>query len=162
MPSLILAQGIGRWGNFVNQEAYGNLITDPGLQYFPYAVNIESAHFTELARQQCIDAFGSVPASAWFNATFFYESMVNLLICLILFLILRKVDISGIAMCGYFVLYGIARLIIEGFRTDSLMWGSVRVSQLLSALLIAFGLGFATYLVIKHIKGKRVNKLLEE
>lgn len=162
VPSLILAQGIGRWGNFVNQEAYGNLITDPGLQYFPYAVNIESAHFTELARQQCIDAFGSVPASAWFNATFFYESMANLLICLILFLILRKVDINGIAMCGYFVLYGIARLIIEGFRTDSLMWGSVRVSQLLSALLIAFGLGFATYLVIKHIKGKRVNKLLEE
>lgn len=162
VPSLILAQGIGRWGNFVNQEAYGNLITDPGLQYFPYAVNIESAHFTELARQQCIDAFGSVPASAWFNATFFYESMANLLICLILFLILRKVDINGIVMCGYFVLYGIARLIIEGFRTDSLMWGSVRVSQLLSALLIAFGLGFATYLVIKHIKGKRVNKLLEE
>lgn len=41
VPSLILGQAIGRWGNFVNQEALGNLITNPNLQFFPYAVFIE-------------------------------------------------------------------------------------------------------------------------
>lgn len=160
VPSLILAQGIGRWGNFVNQEAYGNLITDPSLQYFPFAVNIESSHFTPLAREQCIEAFGSVPSDAWFNATFFYESMANLLICVILVIILRKVNIHGLAMCGYFVLYGTARLIIEGFRTDSLMWGSIRVSQLLSIILIVLGAALATYLIVKQYKDNRVNKML--
>ncbi len=161
VPSLILAQGIGRWGNFVNQEAYGNLITDPSLQYFPFGVEIESARFTELARQQCIDAFGSLPSTAWFNATFFYESMANLLIALILVLILRKVNIHGLAMCGYFVLYGMARVIIEGFRTDSLMWGSIRVSQLLSIILIVGGACLAGYLIYKHIKDNRNKELLK-
>lgn len=160
VPSLILGQGIGRWGNFVNQEAYGRLVTDPGLQHFPFAVNIDSSHFTAVARQQCIDAFGSVPSEAWFNATFFYESMADLFICVVLVILLHKVNIKGVTMCAYFVLYGIARVIIEGFRSDSLMWGSVRVSQLLSAILIAFGLGFAIYLVVKYIKDNRANKLL--
>jgi len=41
VPSLILGQAIGRWGNFVNQEAFGNLVTNPNLQFFPYAVFIE-------------------------------------------------------------------------------------------------------------------------
>jgi len=163
VPSLILAQGIGRWGNFVNQEAYGNLIANASQQFFPYAVQIESSHFTDLARQQCIDAYGSVPSSAWFNATFFYESIPDILICLVLVLILHKVRIKGVTMCCYFVLYGIVRIIVEGFRTDSLMWGSVRVSQMLSGILIACGIIFAIYLILKYVKGeKRVEKLLRE
>ena len=125
-----------------------------------FAVQIDSSHFTELAKQQCIDAFGSVPSSAWFNATFFYESMACFLIFIILMVILRKVNIVGLAMCGYFVLYGIERCIVEGFRTDSLMWGSLRVSQVLSIILIIFGVAFATYLIVKYIKGNRANKLL--
>ena len=161
VPSLILGQCIGRWGNFVNQEAYGSLITDSSKQWFPYAVNIESSHFTESARQQCIDAYGSVPADAWFNATFFYESMCSLVICIILITLLHKVNINGLVMCAYFVLYGIARFIIEGFRTDSLMWGSVRVSQILSLILIVFGVGFATYLIIKNYKQNKVTKATE-
>lgn len=58
IPSLVLGQSIGRWGNFVNQEAYGNLVTDPKLQFFPYGVFIESA-------------------GQWHQATFFYESFCN-------------------------------------------------------------------------------------
>ena len=59
MPSLVLGQAIGRWGNFVNQEAYGNQITNPSLCFFPYGVYIEE-----------IDQ--------WRQATFFYESALNL------------------------------------------------------------------------------------
>ena len=53
IPSLVLGQAIGRWGNFVNQEAYGNLITNPDLQFFPYGVYIEKL-------------------GQWHQATFFY------------------------------------------------------------------------------------------
>lgn len=154
-PSLILGQCIGRWGNFVNQEAYGNLITNPSQQWFPFAVEIDSTHFTELARQQCIDFYGSIPSSAWFNATFFYESMTSLFTCIILILLVKKVNIVGIPTCAYLILYGIARLIIEGFRTDSLMWGSIRVSQLVSIILIVAGISYATYLIINHIKTQK-------
>ena len=154
MPSLILGQCIGRWGNFVNQEAFGSLITDSSKQWFPFAVNIDKTHIlrSDAATQQCIDAFGSVPDSAWFNATFFYESVTSLITCIILIILLHKVKLNGIVMCAYFVLYGIARFIIEGFRTDSLMWGSMRVSQVLSIVLIVFGVAFATYLIIKNYK----------
>ncbi len=155
VPCLILAQGIGRWGNFVNQEAYGNLITNASQQWFPFAVQIDSSHFTELARQQCLDAFGTIPSSAWFNATFFYESFADILIAIILVILISKVDINGLIMCGYFVLYGIARCIVEGFRTDSLMWGSMRVSQVLSLILIVVGVILATYFIIHHFKNKQ-------
>lgn len=155
VPCLILAQGIGRWGNFVNQEAYGSLLTDASQHWFPFAVEIDSAHFTEAARQQCIDAFGTVPSSAWFNATFFYESFADILIAVLLVVLITKVDIKGIVMCGYFVLYGIARFIIEGFRTDSLMWGSMRASQVLSLILVIGGAIFATCLIVNEVKKKR-------
>lgn len=59
MPSLVLGQAIGRWGNFVNQEAYGNQITNPSLCFFPYGVYIEEI-------------------GQWRQATFFYESALNL------------------------------------------------------------------------------------
>lgn len=156
VPCLILGQSIGRWGNFVNQEAYGNLITNTSQQWFPFAVQIDSSNFTELARQQCQDFYGYIPNSAWFNATFFYESMASFITCIILIILVKKVKINGIPMCGYFILYGISRFIIEGFRTDSLMWGSMRVSQVLSLILIIAGIGIATYLIIKHIKSNKV------
>ena len=57
-PCLILGQALGRWGNFFNQEAYGNLVTNQNLQWFPYAVFIEDEN-------------------AWFQATFFYESILK-------------------------------------------------------------------------------------
>ncbi len=136
MPSLILGQAIGRWGNFANQEAYGNLVTDPGLQFFPYAVYIENL-------------------GEWHQATFFYESICDLIICVILVILLRRVNWNGIVLAGYLILYGIVRFFIEGLRMDSLMWGSIRVSQLLSLLLVLAGIAFAIYTVVKNTKKPR-------
>ena len=65
IPSLVLGQAIGRWGNFVNQETYGNLITNLDLQFFPYDVYIEE--------------FGQ-----WHQATFFYESALNTLLLIVM------------------------------------------------------------------------------
>ncbi len=125
VPSLILGQAIGRWGNFFNQEAYGYEITNPSFQWFPVAVYIEST-------------------GTWHMATFFYESLWNLIVFGVLMLMLYKSKIKedGVLMSTYLILYGIGRVVIEGFRTDSLYLGSVRISQLLSGLLVVFGVAY--------------------
>lgn len=126
-PSLIIAQAIGRWGNFVNQEAYGNLITNPKWQWFPAAVQIEAQ------------------GNQWFQATFFYESAWNVIVFIVLMLTRKKVKVRGGVFALYLAGYGIGRFFIEGLRSDSLYWGPFRVSQVLSALLV---IGAILYLVI--------------
>ena len=118
-PSLILGQAIGRWGNFFNGEAFGYEITDPALQFFPVAVRV---------------------AGAWHMATFFYESLWDFLGFLLLWRFREKVSARGNLMLLYLCWYGLGRAAIEGLRTDSLMWGPLRVSQALSALLCAAAL----------------------
>ena len=125
IPYVLLAQAIGRWGNFFNGEAYGQAVTDAALQFFPYAVNI---------------------GGSWYQATFFYESMADLVGFLILFLT-RKRWQSGDGLPLYAIVYGIPRFIIEGLRSDSLYVGNtgIRVSQALSALLVLLGCGHFLY-----------------
>ncbi|MDD4210767.1 MAG: prolipoprotein diacylglyceryl transferase [Clostridia bacterium] len=128
VPALILGQVLGRWGNFFNQEAFGPLVTDINLQWFPYAV--------------FIDAEG-----AWHMATFFYESMWNLIGFVMIILIFLKTDKKGFITSFYLVYYGIGRFLIEGLRTDSLYIGdtSLRVSQVLSIVLVLFGVALFVY-----------------
>lgn len=118
-PSLLLGQAIGRWGNYFNGEAFGYAVTDVAWQFFPFAVQV---------------------AGGWHLATFFYESMWNLLG--FVFLYTNRVRFQedrryGRVFLWYLLWYGIGRLCIEGLRKDSLMWGPIRVSQLLSLLLAA-------------------------
>ena len=118
VPSLVLGQAIGRGGNFVNQEAFGNIVTAPEQQFFPYAVFIE-----ELGE--------------WHQATFFYESVWNLCLLALMLFVSRKAYRTGSLLCLYFVGYGLGRFWIEGLRTDSLfVLPGLKVSQLLSLLLI--------------------------
>ena len=113
-PALIPSQAIGRWGNYFNGEAYGRLIENPALQVFPLAVNVDGA---------------------WHMATFFYESAWDFLGFLVLWLNRKKTTASGNLFLLYLVWYGLGRAFIEGLRTDSLMLGPLRVSQVLSAAL---------------------------
>ena len=124
-PSLLLGQAIGRWGNFFNGEAYGNAVTDAALQFFPYAVQI---------------------GENWYQATFFYESLWDFIGFLILWLTRKKWQ-AGDGLPLYFILYGLGRVWIEGLRSDSLMLGSIRVSQALSALLV---LCSVIYFIVKR------------
>lgn len=110
-----LAQAIGRWGNFFNMEAYGEAVSNPALCFFPLCVFI--------------------PADGqWHLATFFYESCWDLLVFGCLWRFRKKKKRRGDLFLWYVLLYGAGRCLIEGLRTDSLMLGSLRVSQLLSAL----------------------------
>ena len=123
-PLVILGQAIGRWGNFFNGEAYGREISDPAWQFFPAAVFADGA---------------------WHMATFFYESCWNLLGFLLLWLYRKRAKQNGDVFFRYLLWYGLGRAVIEGLRTDSLMWGPVRVSQALSLLLAAGSLGVILY-----------------
>ena len=145
VPSLVLGQAIGRWGNFVNQEAFGNLVANSSLQFFPYAVYI--------------DALGE-----WHQATFFYESMWNVCLLVAMLIVSRKEPKTGTMTCMYFVFYGLGRFLIEGLRTDSLyIISGIRASQVLSLLLILGGMLLYVVFVrrnkIKHTYlGKYANK----
>ena len=145
VPSLVLGQAIGRWGNFVNQEAFGNLVENSSLQFFPYAVYI--------------DALGE-----WHQATFFYESMWNVCLLVAMLIVSRKEPKTGTMTCMYFVFYGLGRFLIEGLRTDSLyIISGIRASQVLSLLLILGGMLLYVVFVrrnkMKHTYlGKYANK----
>ncbi len=125
-PSLILGQAIGRWGNYVNQEAYGYVVKNQRWQWFPAAVFIE-------ASQQ------------WHLATFFYESLWNFIVFIFLLLYRKHRRKTGEVFLFYITLYAFGRFFIEGLRTDSLYIGNIRVSQLLSGVLIAIGIAFFIY-----------------
>lgn len=126
-PGLILAQAIGRWGNYFNQEAYGLLLEDPSLCFFPFAVQIQGPSGLE-----------------WHMATFFYEFFWNICVFVFLMVARRKwFRYRGDVFFFYAILYACGRLIIEDFRMDSLYAASsVRVSQLLSVLICLFIIGY--------------------
>lgn len=134
-PSLILGQAIGRWGNFVNQEAYGAVITDPAWQWFPAAVYIQAS-------------------GEYHMATFFYESLWNFIVFAALVWYFRRAKSrkDGNVILLYLLLYGCGRVIIEGLRTDSLYLGSLRVSQVLSGLLVVAS---AVVLIWRTVQARR-------
>ena len=158
-PILILGQAIGRWGNFFNQEAYGSLITNQAFHWFPFGVYIENAHFTNAAREQLINAYGSASMQgAWFNATFFYESIWCLGGFFLLRYLFKKYNKTGLCTATYLAYYGFERFFVEMLRTDSLYIGSMRVSVLISGIIFLLGAGILIYFLVKHLKQKKLQK----
>ena len=127
-PSVLIAQSIGRWGNFFNQEAYGAVVKN--LNYLPSFIR----------NNMYIDG-------AYRQPTFLYESLWNLLGFVLLLILRRRSKFfrQGELAAFYLIWYGFGRMIIEGMRTDSLMFLGVRVSQWLSAALILLGIGIMIY-----------------
>jgi len=112
-PSLILGQSIGRWGNFINQEAHG------GPTDLPWGIMVDGVKV---------------------HPTFLYESIWNFAIFIFLMSYRKKKKFDGELFYIYLVLYSVGRFFIEGMRTDSLMMGPLRVAQVLSlTLILIFG-----------------------
>lgn len=128
-PSIILGQAIGRWGNFMNQEAHGTEVTKTFLE------NLNLPNF--IINQMYIDG-------AYYHPTFLYESLWNFT-GFILLLILRKLQPRrGELFFSYVIWYSIGRFFVEGLRTDSLMLtDSLRIAQTMSLVLI----GVAIFLI---------------
>jgi len=137
---LIIAQAIGRWGNFFNSEAYGRVVT---LEF------LQSMHLPSfIIKGMYIDGFYREP-------TFLYESVFSFIGFIILLGIrkIKKLRVSQI-FGTYLVWYGIERFIIESFRSDSLMLGPIKIAQVISLLFIIFGI----FLILKNIKNNRLYK----
>ncbi|MGN8913434.1 prolipoprotein diacylglyceryl transferase [Anaerofustis butyriciformans] len=119
-PCFLLAQSIGRWGNFFNMEAHGVQTT------LPWAINV-------------IDP---VLGSIMVHPTFLYESIWDFLGFLLLYFIIDKKfkKYDGELICSYFIYYSIGRFFIEGLRTDSLMIFGLRTAQIVSLALIIIGI----------------------
>jgi len=123
-PGLILGQAIGRWGNFINKEAYG------GPTDLPWAISINGVGV---------------------HPTFLYESLLNFIIFFLLMTIRKKKKFDGQLFALYMIFYSFGRFFIEGLRTDSLMLGDFRVAQLVSLAMICAGAGFYLFKSRKKI-----------
>ncbi|GEP87266.1 prolipoprotein diacylglyceryl transferase [Staphylococcus cohnii subsp. cohnii] len=133
-PSLILGQGIGRWGNFMNHEAHGGPVSKSFL---------ENMHIPDfIINNMYIDG-------QYYHPTFLYESIWDILGFVIL-ISLRKHLRIGDTFALYLIWYSIGRFFVEGLRTDSLMLTSdIRVAQLMSVVLIVAGI---VLMIIRRVR----------
>lgn len=137
---LLIGQAVGRWGNFMNREAFGGETTAP----WRMRLWTSASEYIEV------------------HPTFLYESVWNLIgLALIYFVISRARTFDGENTCFYFIWYGIGRTWIEGLRTDSLylfgweLFGQpIRVSQLLSVGLVIAGLAVLVVNKRRHPRGR--------
>lgn len=128
-PALLMAQSIGRWANFMNQEAHGG----PVARSF-----LEDLMLPEFIIEQ-MNIQGT-----YYHPTFLYESVWSLIGVLGLLFIRQKpkLALEGEIIAGYAIWYGLGRMWIEGMRTDSLYFGPLRISQWVSMVLVILGVWF--------------------
>lgn len=141
VPLVLLAQGIGRWGNYFNDEVYGKLITNPNLMWFPMAVNINGM---------------------WYQALFFYESVLNIVGAIVLFVLFIKLNKKpGLVTGAYLVWYGVVRFILEAFRQERyiLKLGNLPVSRLMAGVMIIVGI---TFIVLSLFGKTENNKVVKQ
>lgn len=148
VPSLVLGQAIGRWGNFFNQEAYGPVVD---LKF------LKDIHLPDFIIN------GMKINGLYHHPTFFYESM-TCFICFVIIILLQKLYKKlkvGTLVGIYFIIYGTERFIVEGLRQDSLMLGSIRVAQLVSVIMVLVGIVFIVLSIIKkvpYLEQPKINK----
>lgn len=137
-PAVIIAQAIGRWGNFFNSEAYGSVVEYKTL------INMK------IIPQFVVD--NMYINGAYHLPMFYFES----LLCILGFIIMiinrrRKYIKNGETFSLYLIWYGIIRFVIETFRTDSLMFLDFKVAQIVSVLMVLTGI---IIIIVKHKKPK--------
>lgn len=158
-PGVMLGQAIGRWGNFFNMEAFGTNTTLPWGMTSDTISNYLSRHQAALLAQGVV-----VDPAMPVHPTFLYESLWNLIgVAVLLLWLFPRRSYDGQITLGYTAWYGLGRFFVEGLRTDSLMWGSVRVSQALGGVLfvVAAGLMLVIFLwsrkpmTLEYIEGEK-------
>lgn len=138
---LIIAQAVGRWGNFFNSEAYGLPAKSFIAVYIPENLRVAGYQFYK-----------------YFHPTFLYESVFNILIFLILFFVIRKLKcrFDGLIFASYLILYSVVRFFIEGLRLDCVVnVGAMHIPQIVSLVLVFVASIFILYNLNKQ---KQTNK----
>ena len=132
---VLLSQGLGRWGNFMNQELYGLAVTNEKLQFFPFAVYI--------ARE-----------GGWFQAAFFYEMVLDILGFFILWFVSRHLYMRGSGVVLYAMTYATIRFIMEFCRDSTDMFGIKNTNQIFCAIAAGVCLCIFVGMIIYHKKRK--------
>ncbi len=140
-PGVGLAQAIGRWGNFMNGEAYGYEVAE-GSPLYTFRMGLVS-EYTNTGKEM-----------HFYHPTFLYESLWNILGFIIITLLYRKKKFNGQVTLMYFTWYGFGRMFIEGLRTDSLYVGPFRISQVVGAVCFIAGAALLTAGFVLSRKGK--------
>ena len=140
-PGVMLAQAIGRWGNFMNGEAFGYEVAE-GSALYPFRMGLIS------------DYTHTGNVMHFYHPTFLYESMWNIVGFVIICFLYRKKKFNGQIALMYFAWYGFGRMFIEGLRTDSLYVGPFRISQLVGAFCFLAGTALIVAGMILAKKGK--------
>ena len=125
-PGVMLAQAIGRWGNFMNGEAFGYEVAEGSFLY-PFRMGLIS------------DYTNTGSTMHYYHPTFLYESLWNIAGFVFICLIYRKKKFNGQMALTYFAWYGFGRFFIEGLRTDSLYVGPFRISQVVGLVCFVAG-----------------------
>ena len=134
IPGLLIAQAIGRWGNFFNSEAHGPTTT---IEF------LKSIHLPNFIIE------GMNIGGVYYHPTFLYESLWCFLGFIIALLIRRMKYIKIGQLTGFYLIwYGIGRFLIESLRTDSLMLGNLKIAQIVSIIMVISGI------IIIIIKGR--------
>lgn len=131
-PGLMIAQAIGRWGNFMNGEAFGSETTLP----WRMGINNRNTGYRTM----------------YVHPTFFYESLWNVIGFTLINVFYKKRKFEGEVCFWYFIWYGLGRTFIEMLRTDSLMLGPIRVSSMVAALIVITLLPMLIFLRIREHK----------
>ena len=154
MIGVALGQAIGRYGNFFNMEAFGEY-TNNLLAMRMRAEYIDSANITFTQALNIINENGVDYIQA--HPTFFYESTLNLILfAILIYIILKKHKFDGQILASYLIGYGAIRFFVESIRTDSLMLGSFRISQIVAILCVVAGI---VIYVLHFNKVKPFNKV---
>lgn len=157
--SLLIGQGIGRWGNFTNQEAFGVNTTSIFGMTSDKIVDYINSHQLEFA-EYGIEMNPDLPV----HPTFLYESVWCLLGFLILYIVCQKFHkFDGQLILGYGIIYGLERTVVEGLRIDSLYIANtnLRVSQLVSLVLVIVCTAITIYKFAKLNKEKKLQEVQE-
>ena len=138
-PGVMIAQAVGRWGNFCNGEAFGYAVPESSPLYF--------------LRMGIVSDYAPPPMQ-YYHPTFLYESLWNLVGFVLITVLYRKKKFNGQVVLSYLAWYGFGRMFIEGLRTDSLYVGTLRISQVVGLVCFVVGAGLLVAgFILKH-KGK--------
>ncbi|WP_330651632.1 prolipoprotein diacylglyceryl transferase [[Clostridium] colinum] len=149
----IIGQIMGRWGNFVNREAFG------GYTDSLFAMRYLKEQVSSIPKD-VLDKVININGAEYIQVhpTFLYESLWNIGVLIVLLIFRKRKKFDGQLMAIYFIGYGMGRFWIEGMRTDSLMiWNTnIPVSQVLSGILVIV---FTIYLIINLKKSKNYSDM---
>ncbi|SFC25879.1 Prolipoprotein diacylglyceryl transferase [Bacillus sp. OV322] len=142
-PSLLLGQAIGRWGNFMNQEAHGRAVTRGFL---------ENLHLPDFIINQMYIK------GTYYHPTFLYESLWDIAGVILLLFLRRSSLRQGEIFLSYVMWYSVGRFFVEGLRTDSLMLSSLRMAQVISIVLLVVA---AALFIYRRTKGYSKQRYLD-